>query len=204
MGAPHLLDDRSLPDLRDHYLRHLRQAREVAVALSRVRLAGLHVETAVLRAPSRIRVLVMEVSGLTLAMEAERLAEDRLGRERIATLAELARSRRLEIRSAPLGGWAPDFSVFSGPDGAEALIVGLHWMDRPYPHRGPALASLHGKEAAARILARFEELWREAHDVGDAIARTLATALDRCGAPAGVGEAGHAPSPGAEAPRLRG
>ncbi len=193
MGAPHLLDERSLPDLRDHYLRHLGQAREVAVALSRVRLAGLHVDAALLKVPRRIRVLVMEVSGLTLAMEAERLAEDRLGRERIATLAELARTRRLEIRSAPLGGWAPDFSIFSGPEGAEVVIVGLHWLDRPYPHRGPALASLHGREAAGQVLGRFEELWREAHDVGDAIARTLASALDRCGAPTRAADPPQAP-----------
>jgi hypothetical protein len=184
-----LLDDRSVPDFRDHYLRLLRAAEGVSVAISRIRLGGLAIDVGDLLAPTRIRVMVMELSGLTLAMEAERLAEHPRARERLAALVQLLDEGRLQVRSAPLGGWAPDFTAFRirdpGPGGSShELLVGPHSMERPYPHRGPALASRHGDPAARRVQARFEELWNEAHDVGPPVRATLASALARCAPPA--------------------
>lgn len=178
---PIVLDERSRPDFRDHYLGLLEEARAVSVAASRIRLAGLQVDAARLQRPDSIRVLVMELSGITLAMEAERISEARPGgRERIAALGTLLSEGRLQVRSSPLAGWAPDFSVFQSREGASfTLALGTHWMDRPYPHPGPALNVLLEGPPARSALHRFDELWRQAHDVGEAILRTLTLALAR-------------------------
>ena len=190
MAPPSLLDDRSIPDFRDRYQALLSGAGEVAVALSRVRLAGLQLEAGELLSPKRIRVVVMELSGITLAMEADRLAEHPRARERVQALAGLLEAGRLQVRSAPLGGWSPDFSIFvpretPGPAASTplwpTLMVGPHWMERPYPHRGPALTSIHRGTDASRALARFEELWSVAHDVSSAVTGTLRSALQRGG-----------------------
>jgi hypothetical protein len=186
MAPSTLLDDRSIPDFRDHYLRLMQSASEVCVAASRIRLGGLQIDAEDLLAPRRIQVLLVEMSGITLAMEAERLAEHPRARDRLATLVRLIDENRLSIRSCPLGGWSPDFSVFESRltgSGFErfTLLVGPHWMDRPYPHRGPALTSLHSGEPAERVRQRFGQLWSEAHDVGGAVRGTLAMALRRCG-----------------------
>lgn len=186
MATPSLLDEHSNPDFRDHYLALLKSAGEVCVAASRIRLAGLQVEAEDLLAPRRIQVLVMELSGITLAMEAERLAEHPRARNRVTALVRLLDEQRLAVRSCPLGGWSPDFTVFEsrGDENRGArfsVLVGPHWMDRPYPHRGPALTSLHRGEPAARVRLRFGQLWHDAHDVGGAVRATLHAALRRCG-----------------------
>lgn len=190
-SVPWLLDDRSRPDFRDHYLALLEDARGVSVAASRIRLAGLQVDARSLRRPASLRVLVMELSGITLAMEAERVAEGPPAhRLRVATLRDLLASGRLQVRSSPLGGWSPDFTVFHRAEDPRAPVerhltvaLGPHWMDRPYPHPGPALNALFHGEPARRSLVRFEELWAKAHDVGDAVARILAAALIRTSPP---------------------
>jgi len=175
-----LLDERSRPDFGDHYLVLLAQADHVGVAASRIRLAGLQLDPLSLASPRSLQVLLVELSGIALAMEAERLAEEPRARRRLAALVELLDAGRLEIRSSPLGGWAPDFSVFQSRTGAHAALVGPHWLDRPYPHRGPALTSVHTGAEALHIRARFLELWEEGHGVGDAVLAILASALSRC------------------------
>jgi len=175
-----LLDERSRPDFGDHYLRLLAEAEYVGVAASRIRLAGLQLDPMALASPTSLRVLLVELSGIALAMEAERLAEEPRARRRLAALVDLLDAGRLEVRSSPLGGWAPDFSVFQSRAGAHAALVGPHWLDRPFPHRGPALTSLHTGAEALRIRGRFNELWEDGHGVGDAVRSVLASALARC------------------------
>ncbi len=86
---------------------------------------------------------------------------------------------RLEVRSAPLGGWSPDFTVFVDGEGPRAVLVGFHAFERPYPHRGPALASVHGDDAARLAATRHRELWESAHDVGPALWSILSRAAKR-------------------------
>jgi hypothetical protein len=95
----------------------------------------------------------------------------------------LFQESKLELRAAPLAGWSPDFSVFRGPQGPQALLLGTHWFQRPYPHPGPALASLHRGDEAFHGARRFEELWTSAYDIGPAIQGILEGSLRRAEGP---------------------
>lgn len=173
------INDGSRPDFGDHYLTLLAGASALSVASSRIRLGGIQIAPRLLLGLEQVRVLVAELNGITMALEAERLAEDPQARARIATWTQLLEQERLEVRSSPLGGWSPDFSVFTGMDTGPVVLLGPHWLERPYPHRGPALNAIHGGPPAHAVLRAFEALWSNAHAVGDAIHRTLCTALER-------------------------
>lgn len=181
---PALLDERTLPDFRTVYGRLFRRSDRVDVAIRKIRLAGVSLGERELGGPDDIRVLLAEINALTLAAEAEAMAVTTAGRRRVGLLLELLEGDALRIRSAPLGGWAPDFSLFHQHGADTVLLTGLHWFERPYPHRGPALASLHRGLDAVRIAGRFENIWGAGHDVAPAIRRILEAALTRVPAPA--------------------
>ncbi len=172
-NSPYLLDERSVPSFRRTFGRHLVRAREVRVAVARIRLSGVDLGREEVEGLRRLQVLTVAVNAQALSLEAEALARDPERRANLLLIRELAGEGRLEIRAAPLGGWSPDFSVFSQEGGPAALLVGPHWFQRPFPYRGPALASLHGPAAAARMTKRFQELWAEAHDVAGAVLGVL-------------------------------
>jgi hypothetical protein len=124
-------------------------------------------------------VLVAEMNALHLDAEARGLQADARRAPNLDRLRALLESGRLEIRSSPLGGWSPDFTVFTGPEGPRAVLIGFHSFERPYPHRGPALASVHGEDAARLAARRHEEAWVRAHDVGPAVWSILSKARAR-------------------------
>ncbi len=169
--GPGLIDDRSDPDFPALYRRLTRRAERLDVAATRIRLSGLRLGTRELRGPEGIRVLLMELNAFQLRTELDVLSLNTEGAARLRGLRELLETGRLEVRALPLGGWAPDFSVFHGPRSAITALIGPHWMERPYPHRGPGWASLHRGEPARTAAARFEELWDEAHRVEGALRR---------------------------------
>ena len=179
-----LLDERSRTDFRALYGRMLRHASGLAVAVTRVRLSTLDLAEDDVRRLDSIRVLVAELNALTLDAEARLLRSDPRRAYRIELYQRLLESGRLELRSAPLGGWSPDFSVFLGPDGPSAVLIGFHWFERPYPHRGPAFASIHAGSAARLAADRHAELWEQGHDVGPAVWSILSQAA-RAGARSG-------------------
>jgi hypothetical protein len=119
------------------------------------------------------------MNALQLDSEARGLQADPRRAPNAERLQGLLESGRLEIRSAPLAGWSPDFTVFSGPGGPTAVLVGFHSFERPYPHRGPALAAVHGEEAARLAARRHEDAWVRAHDVGPAVWSILSKARSR-------------------------
>ncbi len=171
-----LFDERSRPDFRDVYGRLAEASSDLFVAVTRVRLSTIDLSKEELDHLTSIRLVVAELNGLTLDAEARLIRSDptRAGRvERFRTLLE---EGRLEVRSAPLGGWAPDFTVFGSPDGAHSVLSGFHWFERPYPHRGPAFAALHLGDAARLAARRHQALWDEAHDVGTAVWSILSRA----------------------------
>ena len=180
-GLPHLLDERSDPDFRSVFGLLVRRSAGIDTAVARIRLGGLDLRPSELNGVDRIRVLLAQVSALTLRSEAEATLVDPAKATNLENVVALVEEGRIEIRSAPLAGWSPDFTVFHRTGRAWTVLVGLHWFARPYPHRGPALASLHGPGAAARSARRFSELWATAHDIRPAILALLKKAERRSG-----------------------
>lgn len=171
-----LIAERGRPDFQDVFVEALRRSTDVAVAVTRVRLSTLDIEARDLERLESMRVLVVEVNALTLDAEARLIQADPRQASRVGLYRDMLESGRLEVRSAPLGGWSPDFTVFSGDGGPTAVLCGRHWFQRPHPHRGPALASLHFGRAARLAARRHGEVWDAAHDVGTAIWSILSKA----------------------------
>lgn len=174
-----LIDERGRPDFRDVFGALARRATEIATAVTRVRLSTLDLSRSELDGVHHLRVLVAEVNALNLDAEARVLHGQPSRAGHLVLLAELLREGRLQVRSAPLAGWSPDFTVFSAASGPFAVLTGYHWFERPYPHRGPALGGVHTGDAARLAAARHTELWREAHDIGPAVWSILARARAR-------------------------
>jgi len=171
-----LVDERGRPDFRDVFGALARRSVDIATAVRRVRLSTLDLDEAELDRTESLRVLVTELNALTLGSEARLIQADARRAPRVSLFRSLLEDGRLEVRSAPLGGWAPDFSVFSTADGPLAVLIGQHWFERPYPHRGPAISTLHFEDAARRAARRHAELWDRAHDVGPAVWNILSKA----------------------------
>ena len=164
-----LLDDRTRPDFRDAFGALASQSTGIATAVTRVRLSTMDLTESELQGVERFRVLVAEMNAIQLTAEARGLTNDPARAPRLAFLQRMLESGRLEVRAAPLAGWSPDFTVFSNAAGPSAVLTGFHWFERPYPHRGPALSSLHFAEAARVAGRRHAELWETAHDIGPAV-----------------------------------
>lgn len=171
-----LLDERSRPDFREAFGQLARRSDAISVAVTRVRITTVDLTREELALVSSLRVLVAELSALRLDGEARALRTEPRRSGNVAHLLEMLESGRLEVRSAPLGGWSPDFTVFASGGAAHSVLTGFHWFERPYPHRGPALASLHAGDAARLAARRFEDVWDSAHDVGPAVWSIMARA----------------------------
>lgn len=174
-----LLDERSPHPFRRLFGEFLRRSQGLDTAVLRARLGPVDLTAKELEGIRRMRVLVAEVSSGTLEDEAYGLAMDHSRRAHLERLLELLAQGRLHIRSAPLGGWSPDFSVFWRNDAPFALLLGLHWFQRPFPHRGPAWACWFGAREARAAAGRFEEIWEAAHEIGPAVGRILQRAASR-------------------------
>lgn len=174
-----LLDERSRPDFREIFGQFCSRATGLDVAIARIRLGGLDLRAGELSGVERIRVVLSEVNAVRLAGEADAALADPDKRQNVDVLRRLFQSARLELRAAPLAGWSPDFSVFRVDGRADAVLVGPHWFQRPYPHPGPAFASVHRGPASEQVAHRFEELWESAHDIGPAIRAILEGAARR-------------------------
>lgn len=175
----YLLDERGRPDFRDAFGALAARASQILTAVTRVRLSTVDLKGHDLPELESMQVLVSEMSALSLDSEARGLMQMPHRAPNIRFLISLLEEGRLEVRSAPLGGWAPDFTVFVESDGPRAVLLGFHAFERPYPHRGPALASLHGGDGARLAALRHRELWESAHDVGPALWSILSRAERR-------------------------
>lgn len=176
---PRLILDRLRPDFPDIYGMLLSDSRELDLAAWRIRLAGLHLSPSALLSLDRVRVVVGELDGQRLTAEVEGMVLSPRRAGTVRALLQLLMDGRLMVKCAPLGGWSPDFSLFRGQKSSATLLLGPHWLERPFVHRGPALASLHSGPEVSQVEARFEELWEEAHDVRAAVLRMLMEAARR-------------------------
>lgn len=199
-----LLDERSRPDFRDVFGTLAARSTSLASAVTRVRLSTLDLTSIELSRLTGFRVLVAELNALHLDAEARVLLTQPRRAHSVRLLAELLEGGVLEVRSAPLGGWSPDFTVFGDAEGPTAVLTGFHWFDRPYPHRGPALNSLHGPAGARLAQRRHAELWERAHDVGPAVWSLLARADARSRLVSRPATPGAPPLPPRPAPRRAG
>jgi hypothetical protein len=173
------------------------RATALDVALTHIRLSTLDLTDAELARIVRVRLLLAQVSAIALDVEAHAVLHRSDRADNLRRLAALVREGRIEVRSAPLAAWSPDFSVFGTTDAPFALIVGPHQFERSdFP--GPTLASVHGRRGATRAGARFEEIWGSGHDIGAAIDLILTRAERRVGgpepAPARAGESVETPT----------
>jgi hypothetical protein len=180
---PRLIDERSRPGFRELFGRLSRRASGLDVALTHLRLSTLDLSERELAHVERIHLLLAEVSAASLDAEAHALLHRRPMAANLRRLATLMGLGRIEVRSAPLGGWAPDFSVFRNERGPFAILIGPHRFDRGSSHEGPLLASLHDADGATRVAARFAEIWARGHDIGPAISGILARAERRVANP---------------------
>jgi hypothetical protein len=170
---PDLLDERGPTSFRTLFGDLLSRSSAVDAAILRVRLGAVDLSARELSGIHRLRVLVAEVNAQTVEGEAYALVMDPVKRDNLTRVLNLLRTGVMEIRSAPLGGWSPDFTVFSEDRHPHNLLMGLHWFHRPFPHRGPAWAARFGAEEASRAHARFKEIWAGAHDIAPAILRLM-------------------------------
>jgi len=187
MDPPYLLDERSRPDLRSVYGALAARSRGLDAAVARVRLAGMTLESRELARMIRVRLVLAEMNALALSFDADAVASDPARRHRLLMLEALLRRETLRVRLAPLAGWTPDFTIFSGavrPAGGEdphTLILGPHWFERPFPHPGPALNAVLTGEAVLLAADRFERLWERGHDVSVPVQSAISEALRRSG-----------------------
>ena len=171
-----LLDNGSEPSLRAHLGRALSTATHASFALRRVRLARVDLMPDELRNVRSCRVLLGRLDADTLASPGVAPSSASM---RTAALLDMAASGRLEIRSAPLLSWDPDFAIVHHA-GRRTLLLGAIQFPSALP-RGSfdelTLACVSAEADAVRLAAaRFEELWSRAHDtleaVTDALCRT--------------------------------
>jgi hypothetical protein len=171
-----LLEERGRPDFRDVFGALARRSTAIRTAVTRVRLTTVDLRSEELANLERMRVVVSEMNALQLDAEARALVHQPRRAGNVEFWKTLLETGVLEVRSAPLGGWAPDFTVFGNAAGPTAVLAGFHAFERPYPHRGPALASLHGPEGARLAERRHRELWDGAHDIGSVLWNLLSRA----------------------------
>jgi len=179
LTVPNLMDERSPKPFRWAFGHLLVKSTALDTAMHRIRLSGVDLSSAEVRGISRMRILVADINARTLEEEAFALLRDREKHANLTRVLSLLEDGRMELRSAPLAGWSPDFSVFYGKEGPTGTIMGLHWIQRPFPHRGPAWAMIFGAPEARIAGRRFEELWAGAHEIGPAIRKLLERARDR-------------------------
>lgn len=175
------MDERGPVCFREVFGASLRSSNRVDSAILNIRLGAVDFTASELRQLERFRVLVAEVNARRVEGEAYAMAMDPAKRRNLIRLLRLFSAGILRIRSAPLGGWAPDFTVFSRGGTPQQVLLGIHWFRRPFPHRGPAWAVRLEAADATRAKARFEEIWHGAHDIGPAIQRLMAKAPTRVG-----------------------
>lgn len=164
-----VVDEYHDPPLRETIGALLTSAVTADFAIAHLRLAGLDLSTSEAGGLKRCRVMLGHLDAAVLFGNADS------GQQRLQLLSAFAASGRLEMRTAPHHVWNPDFSIFSGLPGREAVaLLGAHYFGRPYPRFGLAFTCVMAQQAAVRACqTRFEELWNAGYDVLPVVTETL-------------------------------
>jgi hypothetical protein len=167
-----ILDERARPALRGRVGHLLAGAEEAAFAVKRIRLSVLDLTDREIGDLRRCRVLLGHLDATTLMDASEAAGPPGMG-PALDRLLRWVASGRLEVRSAGLSAWAPDFGVVSRPPTRTALMGSIQFGN-PELVLGPAFTVITtDPDAAAILLGRFDELWDRAHDVLPAIRAVL-------------------------------
>jgi hypothetical protein len=168
---PAVLDDHTVPTLRECIGMLLMNASYCNFAVQHVRLAAVDLSAAEL-ARVRCRLLLGRFDADLLAD----LRTDEAVLRRLETLAAFIDSGRLEVRAARAVCWYPDFSVHHRPGDPEFSAVGLlgsHQLGQLPGANGPRIASIIYGEVVIRMARHFRTLWRHGHDVRAVIRNEL-------------------------------
>lgn len=193
--VPRLIVEGAAPRFPTVYRRWLRHARAADVALTRLRIATLRLDPHDLVRVDRIRLVLAELSTSAWEVETHRALLDPGRGPVLRLLVDRLRSGTLEVRSAPLAGWSPDFTVFHGEAPACRALLGPHWLEPTPGLAGPRFAFAVGGRDARSVAERFARIWDSAYDVGPAVTRLLGgtvEALDRLTPP---GDRGNVAAP---------
>lgn len=189
-----LLIEGSDPRFPTLYRRWLARADQADIALTRLRIATLRLETRDLARVRKIRIVLAELSTAAWEAETHRALLNPGRSPPLRRIIEMLREGRLQVRSAPLAGWAPDFTVFhrrSGPDASSTrALLGPHWLEPASGLDGPRFAMATRGSDARRVAECFETIWGRAYEAGPAVARLLGAtmeALDRLTPPGQIG-----------------
>ena len=159
-----LFDDAARPPLRQRIGDLLATCAHAEIAVGHIRLAALDLTEEETRSVRRCRILLgrLEVRALTDFGYADPAAD-----ERMAALLAFLESGRVQVRSAGLGAWSPDFSIYRGAPAADPVcLLGAHYFREPPSSNGPSFTALLTDPFSTAIaLARFETLWARGHDV---------------------------------------
>lgn len=175
MTTTRLFDEREGGGFRARFQEELQAAWTLDLALKRLRLTAIDVGEE-LDAVRSVRLVLAQVSASALDAEAHALVARSGARSRLGLFLRLMDEGRMKIRVAPLGGWSPDFSVFTDARGPRSVLLGFHQFERIHPLPGPALGVRLGRQDALLACHRFEDIWARAYDVLPAVRTILARA----------------------------
>lgn len=169
MTAFTVFDETATVPVRARIGRLLGGADTADFAVARIRLAALDLQEREVAGVRRCRVLLGRFDAVTL--------HESLEGSSLRVLRAFIGSGRLEVRSAGLAGWIPDFSVIGG--NPPVALFGAHHFGSPYPFVGPSF-TVETSEPDAVALAgeRFESLWGHGHDVLPAIRSVVQQAYE--------------------------
>lgn len=166
-----LFDERTGPPLRARIGGLLAAGHDASFALDRIRLAVLDLTDSELTGLRRCRVLLGHLDASTL-LDATDVGGQRT-RPDLGPLLRFMDRGRLEIRSAGLAGWNPDFAVVRGSNSAVGVLGTIRFGGLE-THAGPGFTAVVTDPAATGLLQRrFDELWEVSHDVLPAVRPVL-------------------------------
>ena len=152
--------------------RLLARSARADLAIRRLRLAALRFEGGDLDRV-RVRLLVGRLDVDTVAGAPGTAVFGDRRKAELERLREVVRAGRVQVRTAGLMRWDPDFSVFrqlSAAGGGSVVLVGSHRFDVPDPGPvRPLCAALRSERRAAAARERFEGLWAGGYDVGPVV-----------------------------------
>ena len=167
-----LFDGRTTPGLRSVLGSALGESTDASFAIRRIRLARVDLLPDELRGVARCRVLLGRLDADTLAETGASPSS-----ARTAALLDMVASGRLQVRSASLLTWDPDFAIVGHATDADLLLFGSIQFMPPLPQRPieelSLSCALRDPAMVRAATARFEELWERAHDALEAVTDAL-------------------------------